>query len=178
MSEFTITPNLERKTARFRGCVAAGEHASVRINGLAAMATNPNLRFRVISPISRKMLALAEKPEDGESPFGADGNDLVFELNLNTTDAQKEFREVPELSVCFVLDDSEDRQMFFADVGTMRGWPQEREGDVPEDLDNYRTTLAGLLEDIDEVEQRLSVVAARGYVRISGDKVQAVIPGQ
>ena len=33
MSEFVVTPNFDRKTARFKGTVAAGEHVSVKIVG-------------------------------------------------------------------------------------------------------------------------------------------------
>ena len=52
MSELVITPNFTKKTARFHGAVAAGEHAAVRISGAASLLpdtpSDSTLRLRVV----------------------------------------------------------------------------------------------------------------------------------
>lgn len=152
MSELVITPNFTKKTARFHGAVAAGEHAAVRISGAASLLpdtpSDSTLRLRVV--FLKKTLAVfpfvtAAMVEADDSltqdVWEADGDDLICTLNLNTTQALKAFRKTPEMEVLAVLDDPVQHQLYFSDLVLMRGWPQEP-ADAPTNLDDYRDFVA------------------------------------
>ncbi len=146
MSELVITPNFDKKTARFRGTVAAGEHATVRLVGASDVATD-TLRLRVLSQKG----TLAVFPLAADDAWDVDGDDLTCALNLNTTQAQKHFRRVFEREVLFVLDDATNKKLHFSDLCVVRGWPQEVGADVPVDLDGYADFVA-------DTNSRLAVV--------------------
>lgn len=131
MSELVITPNLERKTARFRGTAAAGEHVAVRVVGTSSLVV-PSLRLRA----DLFGTTLAVFPVESSDTWEVDGDDLVCTLNLNTVPALKAFRRVVEMEVLFILDDPAGHRFHFADVCGVRGWPQEAR-DTPADLDGY-----------------------------------------
>ena len=138
MSELVITPNFTRKTARFHGTVAAGEHADVRIVGAASVASE-TLRLRVV--FFKKTLAVFPIVSGGSEAFTVDDTDLTCTINLNTVQAQKAFRRTPEMEVLVVLDDPVQHQLHFASTCLMRGWPQEAD-DNPVDLDGYSDFVA------------------------------------
>lgn len=154
MSELVITPNFDKKTARFKGTVAAGEHATVRIVGAGELTTS-SLRLRVLvrDPKSRT-LAVFPLVTTGTTvdEWEVDGEDLTCTLNLNTTQAQRSFRGLYEREVLFVLDDPENKVLFFSDLCVVRGWPLAEGTDVPVDLNGYEDFVASTKSRLDAVE--------------------------
>lgn len=139
MSTLTITPNIEKKTAKIVGRIAGGEHVAVTLKDCADLNT-PTLRLRIL--FLRKNVARFPMPvEDGETAetFAVDGNDLTCNLNLNTIQMVKAMRRMPSMNMMFVLDDpaSDVKQLYFASMHEVQGWPTEAGEDVPVDLDGY-----------------------------------------
>lgn len=153
MSVLTITPNLERKTAKIVGTVSAGEKVSVRLKDCASLLT-PTLRVNV--RFCGHLMAAFPIPETADA-FVADGNDLTFTLNLCTVQMMRRFRKVPELDVEMVLDDTgaDVRQMYFKDFLTVLGWPQNPGHDIPVDLSGYTDKIAALESDIAGMGERI-----------------------
>lgn len=141
MSELVITPNFEKKSARFKGTVAAGEHASVRIVG-AGTLTRTTLRLRAV--LLNDTLAVFPLVTTGATPdaWAVDGDDLTCTINLNTAQMQKQLRRVFEKEMLFVLDDTTNHTLYFSDLCIVRGWPQEEGCDTPVDLDGYSDFVA------------------------------------
>ena len=162
MSELVITPNFDKKTARFKGTVAAGEHATVRIVGAGELTTS-SLRLRVLvrDPKSRT-LAVFPLVTTGTTvdEWEVDGEDLTCTLNINTTQAQKCFRRVYEKEVLFVLDDPVNKTLFFSDLCVVRGWPLVEGADVPVDLDGYDDFVASMKSRLEAVESAAQTNAA------------------
>lgn len=159
MSEFVITPNFDRKTARFHGIVAAGEHAFVRIVGAGALTTE-TLRLRVV--FLKKTLAVFPLVTTGETPdeWDVDGDDLTCTINLNTAQMQKELRRLYEKEVLFVLDDPTSHALYFLDLCVIRGWPQEEGADTPVDLDGYSDFVADTKSRLNAAESAIESNAA------------------
>ena len=153
MSVLTITPNLERKTAKIVGTVSAGEKVSVRLKDCASLLT-PTLRVNV--RFCGHLMAAFPIPETADA-FVADGDDLTFTLNLCTVQMMRRFRKVPELDVEMVLDDTgaDVRQMYFKDFLTVLGWPQNPGHDIPVDLSGYTDKIAALESDIAGMGERI-----------------------
>ena len=186
MSELVITPNFTKKTARFHGAVAAGEHAAVRILGAASLLpetpSDSTLRLRVLirNPKVRTLAVFpfvtAAMVEEDDSlvqdVWGVDGDDLTCTLNLNTAQALRRFRRLPEMEVLAVLDDPIQRMMHFSDYMLMRGWPQEP-SETPIDLDNYRDfvaeTKAALAAHSAAISENASAIAAEQTARENAD---------
>lgn len=153
MSVLTITPNLERKTAKIVGTVSAGEKVSVRLKDCASLLT-PTLRVNV--RFCGHLMAAFPIPETADA-FVTDGDDLTFTLNLCTVQMMRRFRKVPELDVEMVLDDTgaDVRQMYFKDFLTVLGWPQNPGHDIPVDLSGYTDKIAALESDIAGMGERI-----------------------
>lgn len=168
MSELVITPNFDKKTARFRGTVAAGEHATVRLVGASDVATD-TLRLRVLSQKG----TLAVFPLTAVDTWESDGDALVCTLNLNTIQAQKHFRRVFEREVLFVLDDVTNKKLHFSDLCVVRRWPQETGMDVPVDLDGYADFVADTNSRLAAVESaavaNADAISAETAARKSAD---------
>lgn len=152
MSSLTITPNIEKKTAKVVGTVSAGEKISVTLKNCAHLDT-PTLRLRVM--LVNKMLAVFPVPPTCGERFTVDGDDLVCTLNLCTFQMLKRFRRIPAMEVMFVLDDvaSSVRQVYFFGFREIFGWPQEPGADLPIDLAGYGDKIA-------ELEGHISDLAA------------------
>lgn len=153
MSTLTITPNLDKKTAKIVGRIAGGEHVDVTLEGCASL-NSPTLRLRIL--FFKKNVARFPMPVDeGETPdtFTVDGDDLICELNLNTIQMVKAMRRFPSLNMMFVLDDpgSDVKQLYFASMHEVQGWPHEAGEDVPVDLDGY-------VDFIQECDSRISAI--------------------
>lgn len=139
MSTLTITPNLDKKTAKIVGKIAGGEHVDVTLKRCASLNSS-TIRLRIL--FFKKNVARFPMPvEEGETPdtFTVDGDDLTCELNLNTIQMVKAMRRFPALNMMFVLDDpgSDVKQLYFASMHEVQGWPYEAGEDVPVDLDGY-----------------------------------------
>lgn len=153
MSVLTITPNLERKTAKIVGTVSAGEKVSVRLKNCAALLT-PTLRVNV--RFCGHLMAAFPIPETADA-FVTDGDDLTFTLNLCTVQMMRRFRKVQELDVEMVLDDTgaDVRQIYFKDFLTVLSWPQNPGHDIPVDLSGYTDKIAALESDIAGMGERI-----------------------
>ena len=159
MSEITITPNFDEKTATIEGVASAGEKVLVTLKNCSTYNTS-TLRLRVL--FMKKMLAVYPvPPEEGETAdtFTVSGSDLTCTLNLCTDTALKVFKRLPELEVMFILDDigSSVRQMYFRDFHTILGWPQEIT-DNPIDLSTYADRMDAFAADV--AEMRIDIDAA------------------
>jgi len=155
MSALTITPNIEKKTAKIVGRIAGGEHVTVTLKDCASLNTS-TLRLRIL--FFKKNVARFPMPvEEGETPdtFTVSGNDLTCTLNLNTIQMVKAMRRLPELDMMFVLDDpgSTVKQLYFTAMHTIKGWPAEESEDIPVDLDGY-------VDFISEVDSRILAIQA------------------
>ena len=152
MSEITITPNFDDKTATIEGVASAGEKVLVTLKNCSTRNSS-TLRLRVL--FVKKMLAVYPvPPEKGKTAdvFTVSGSDLTCVLNLCTDTAMKVFKRLPELDVMFILDDigSSVRQMYFRDFHTILGWPQEIT-DNPIDLSTYADRMDAFAADVAEM---------------------------
>lgn len=153
MSELVITPNLQKKTAKIVGRIAGGEHVTVTLKDCVTLKTS-TLRLRILffrQAVARfPMPAEAEKSQEA---FTVSGSDLTCEMNLNTVQMEKALRRFPELEMMFVLDDpgSDVKQLYFASMHAVQGWPKEYGEDVPADLDGY-------VDFVSEVDSRIAAI--------------------
>lgn len=162
MTSLSIVPNLNRKSARFAGNIAAGEHVAVTIEGLGGIAGSPTLFLRVMfGPMT-----IAQFPQpvhEGETPepWIAVGDNLQCELNLNTVQALKTCRG-PETDCLFVLEDigseTTEPTLYFAGVKLVMGWPQKRLFDRPFDLGEYPGLIACFAQQLDNIELSVTKV--------------------
>lgn len=172
MSELVITPNFEKKSARFKGTVAVGEHASVRIVG-AGTLTRTTLRLRAV--FLKDTLAVFPLVTTGATPdaWAVDGDDLTCTINLNTAQMQKQLRRVFEKEILFVLDDPTIHALYFTDLCVIRGWPQEEGIDKPVDLDGYSDFVVDTKSRLNAAESAIeansSAISAESTARQSAD---------
>ena len=174
MSEITITPNFEEKTATIEGVASAGEKVLVTLKNCSAWNSS-TLRLRVL--FLKKLLAVYPvPPEEGASAdtFTVSGSDLTCVLNLCTDTALKTFKRLPELEVMFILDDigSSVRQMYFRDFHTLLGWPQEIT-DNPIDLSTYADRMAEFAADVAEMRSDIDAAVDSMETSLAGkvDKI-------
>ena len=168
MSSLTITPNIERKTAKVVGTVSAGEKISVTLKNCASLDT-ATLRLRVM--LVNKMLAVFPVPPaagEEQERFTVDGDDLVCTLNLCTFQMMKRFRRVPAMEVMFVLDDvsSSVRQVYFFGFREIFGWPQEPGADMPIDLAGYGDKIAELESHISDLAAKVDKEEGKGLSHV------------
>ena len=174
MSEITITPNFDEKTATIVGVASAGEKVLVTLKNCSTRNTS-TLRLRVL--FMKKLLAVYPvPPEEGETAdtFTVSGSDLTCTLNLCTDTAMKVFKRLPELEVMFILDDigSSVRQMYFRDFHTILGWPQEIT-DNPIDLSTYADRMAEFAADVAEMRSDIDAAVDSMETSLAGkvDKI-------
>ncbi|MBQ4199122.1 MAG: hypothetical protein II649_04495, partial [Kiritimatiellae bacterium] len=144
MTELTITPRISDKTARFKGTVAAGEHVAVSVAG-GGIAGTQTLRLRVVGPGGR---TLAQFPAEENDAWGAD---FTCELNLNTVQMLKAVPPGARIPLLFVLDDYDNKTLYFKDLCEVVHWPRRtgEEEPSPVNLDGYK-------DIIEDFETRLS----------------------
>ena len=174
MSEITITPNFDEKTATIVGVASAGEKVLVTLKNCSTRNTS-TLRLRVL--FMKKLLAVYPvPPEEGETAdtFTVSGSDLTCTLNLCTDTALKVFKRLPELEVMFILDDigSSVRQMYFRDFHTILGWPQEIT-DNPIDLSTYADRMDAFAADVAEMRSDIDAAVDSMETSLAGkvDKI-------
>ena len=169
MSEIVVIPNFDRKTARFKGTVAAGEHVFVKIVGGSSLDVS-SLRLRVV--LYKTTLAVFPLAADTDS-WMVDGEDVTCTLNLNTTQAVNKLRGVFETEVLFVLDDPVAKKLHFSDYCVIRVWPKEMGSDAPVDLDGYEDFVAQMKSRMSAVESAVetnaSALAAESAARMAAD---------
>lgn len=141
MTELTITPRISDKTARFKGTVAAGEHVAVSVAG-GGIARTQTLRLRVVGPGGR---TLAQFPAKKNDAWGAD---FTCELNLNTAPMLKAVPPGARIPLLFVLDDYDNKTLYFKDLCEVVHWPRRTGEEEPTNLDDYKDIIADFREDI------------------------------
>ncbi len=151
MSELIITPNFDKKTAKFRGVVAGGEHVSVVLKDCAEIETE-GLRVRVLD--GRKMVAIFPHLETDE--FAVSENDLTFTLNLNTSELLDSLSRLCEKEFFFIIDNPSDgvRRLYADGFHSIKKWKMIEGSDTPVSLDDYQTTIEGFVERLDAVEEK------------------------
>ena len=181
MTTLLITPNPDRKTARFKGTIAAGEHVSVTVKD-GAEWNEEGLTLRVIDFTTMRTLAVFPRPaevlEDGEEPDAwgtTQSGDLTCTLNLNTVRMVNAARHMIHVPVLFVLGNSDEdsRTLYFRDRYEVELWPERIGDDVPYDLDKWPKQIDEWTDQMDEWARQMqtfgAALTAEAEARASGD---------
>ena len=180
MTTLLITSNPERKSAKFKGTIAAGEHVAVTIKD-GAEWNDEGLTLRVIDFTTMRTLAVFPRPaevlEDGEEPdeWGTtQSGDLTCTLNLNTLRMVNAARHMIHVPVLFVLGNSTDtRTLYFRDQYEVELWPERIGDDVPYDLDKWPKQIDEWTEQMEAWANQMqafnSALSAEAEARASGD---------
>ena len=181
MTTLLITPNPDRKTARFKGTIAAGEHVSVTVKD-GAEWNEEGLTLRVIDFTTMRTLAVFPRPaevlEDGEEPDAwgtTQSGDLTCTLNLNTVRMVNAARHMIHVPVLFVLGNSDEdsRTLYFRDRYEVELWPERIGDDVPYDLDKWPKQIDEWTDQMDEWARQMQTfgeaLTAEAEARASGD---------
>lgn len=144
MTELIITPDYDKKTARFKGTIAGGESVKVTIVG-AANWLSDGLRLRVVCGCARTVAMFPLKSEDGAvSSFEVEGEDLIAApLELNTIQARLHTQGFAATTATFIVEDLEKNILYFQDSYELRGWVKRCGDEEPYDL----TKFPGLIEE-------------------------------
>ena len=135
MTELLITPNYDRKTAKFKGNAAAGERISVTIENSSDIDT-ATLRLRVLSHDGRMLAVFAPNVEEGLEWSPAE-NGISCELSLDTVEMQKAVCGMCECTLPVVLDDPDNQKLWFKSECAFQGWPKLKGGESPHDLTGF-----------------------------------------
>lgn len=170
MTELIITPNYDKKTARFKGTIAGGESVKVTIVG-AAKWLSSGLRLRVVCGCSLTVAMFPLKSEDGTvSSFEVVGDDLIAApLELNTIQARLYTQGFATTAATFIVEDLEKNILYFQDSYELHGWVK-RDGDeepydltkFPELIEDWRKQIEGLIVDAKEVDGGIEVTICNG----------------
>ena len=181
MTTLEIIPDIGRKTARFDGTVAAGEHVEVTIRGAAEFAASGCLGMRVAYG-HRTIAEFPEKKLDAEgnvsykSQWETDGDDAKCVLNLNTVGARKSCRG--KYNPClFVLEsgrldreseqDGVDPRLLFVAECNVQGWPERIPADAPYDLDEYPSIMRMALDAVRNLSASVTKEGDTATIEIS-----------
>ena len=169
MTELLITPNYDKKTAKFKGTVAAGETVRVKIVNARDIDIY-SLRLRVME-FNGRTLALFERTfpveEDGaEINWVNDGEHLTCNLDLNTVEMQSAVCGMCERELLVVLDDPENDILHFKSICAFQGWPKMKGKDAPYELGEYPDVVEDLKQRVANAEMSIaaSVDKASGIV--------------
>ncbi len=181
MTTLLITPNPDRKTARFKGTIAAGEHVSVTVKD-GAEWNEEGLTLRVIDFTTMRTLAVFPRPaevlEDGEEPDAwetTQSGDLTCTLNLNTVRMVNAARHMIHVPVLFVLGNSDEdsRTLYFRDRYEVELWPERIGDDVPYDLDKWPKQIDEWTDQMEAWARQMqafgAALTAEAEARASGD---------
>ena len=170
MTELIITPNYDKKTARFKGTIAGGESVKVIIVG-AANWLSDSLRLRVVCGCARTVAIFPLKSEEGSvSSFEVVGDDLIAApLELNTIQARLHTQGLAATTATFIVEDIEKNILYFQDSYELRGWVK-RDGDeepydlnkFPELIEDWRKQIESLIVDAKEVDGGIEVTICNG----------------
>lgn len=170
MTELIITPNYDKKTARFKGTIAGGESVKVTIVG-AANWLSDGLRLRVVCGCTKTVAMFPLKSEDGTvSSFEVVGDDLIAApLELNTIQARLYTQGFATTAATFIVEDLEKNILYFQDSYELHGWVK-RDGDeepydltkFPELIEDWRKQIENLIVDAKEVDGGIEVTICDG----------------
>ena len=155
MTSLMILPNAEKKTLKFTGRIAVGEHVAVYVSGGADwIGEGKALRLRVLfcaKQVAMFPLVTAEDAAGDESgeivadawdAGGEGGADAICTLNLNTIPAEKYLKFGG--NCLFILDDATNHTLYGMGELEVLPWPQREGADVPYNLDEYPDIVADL----------------------------------
>lgn len=164
MSELIVTPNFEKKTARFHGVIAGGEHAPVVLKDCADLLT-AGLRVRVLD--CRRMVALFPHLETDE--FTVSGNDLGFTLNLNSLELLDSISGCDEKEFLFIIDNPSDsvRRLYADGFHSIKKWVMLEGSDTPISLDDYQTTIERFEDRLQDVEEKADESALKSSAALA-----------
>ena len=181
MTTLLITPNPDRKTAKFKGTIAAGEHVAVTIKD-GAEWDEEGLTLRVIDFTTMRTLAVFPRPaevlEDGEEPDAwetTQSGDLTCTLNLNTVRMVNAARHMIHVPVLFVLGNSDEdsRTLYVRDRYEVELWPERIGDDVPYDLDKWPKQIDEWTDQMEAWARQMqafdAALTAEAEARASGD---------
>lgn len=170
MTELIITPNYDKKTARFKGTIAGGESVKVTIVG-AAKWLSSGLRLRVVCGCAKTVAMFPLKSEDGNvSSFEVEGDDLIAApLELNTIQARFYTQGLATTAATFIVEDLENNILYFQDSHELHGWVK-RDGDeelydlakFPGLIEDWRKQIESLIVDAKEVAGGIEVTICDG----------------
>lgn len=156
MTTLTITPSFQKKTARFHGAIAAGEHVAVTIqNDGGYVESTAHLRLNVIDPATGRLLATFPQPaEEGEPPeeWDSDLTPLSCIINLNTVQMLDAVPPQATVRLLFVLDDYESKILYFKDCCEVTHWPRRVGEEEPVNLDDYADLISDFGDRLTEAE--------------------------
>ena len=153
MTELIITPNYDKKTARFKGTIAGGESVKVTIVG-AAKWLSSGLRLRVVCGCAKTVAMFPLKSEDGTvSSFEVEGDDLIAApLELNTIQARFYTQGLAVITAIFIVEDLENNILYFQDSYELHGWVKRDDDEEPYDLTKFPGLIDEWTKQIDNME--------------------------
>ena len=183
MTELLITPNYDKKTAKFKGTVAAGETVRVKIVNARDIDIY-SLRLRVME-FNGRTLALFERTfpveeEGAEINWVNDGEHLTCNLDLNTVEMQSAVCGMCERELLVVLDDPENDILHFKSICAFQGWPKRKGGDIPYELGEYPDIVENLKSRVNEAEKSIAnhVDKADGIVAQANNVKNAAVKAE
>jgi hypothetical protein len=151
MTELRITPNLDKKSAKFHGTIAAGERVHIVIQ--SDVAFGDNLRFRAVSVGGK---TLAQFPYDDEYKWDIVDGAYECDLNLNTVQMLEVVPAGATVPILFVLDDAVENTLYFKDFTNVTHWPRKEGEDIPVDLSGYVDYYKEIQDNISSIESQIA----------------------
>ena len=124
MTSLKITPNFEKKTAKFEGTIAGGERVRVEISDVNGYIGGLNsLRLRAVGSQGE---TLAQFPfENSEDAWVQEVGKIICELNLNTDKLLEAVPPASRAMILFVLDDGKNEVLYFKSFCAVDHWPRK-----------------------------------------------------
>ena len=151
MTSLKITPNFEKKTAKFEGTIAGGERVRVEISDANKYIGGlDSLRLRAVGSQGE---TLAQFPfENSEDAWVQGDGKIICELNLNTDKLLEAVPPASRVMVLFVLDDGENEVLYFKSFCAVDHWPRKVGEEEPVDLGGYADFVKDATESIASAE--------------------------
>ena len=151
MTSLKITPNFEKKTAKFEGTIAGGERVRVEISDAKAYIGGlDSLRLRAVGSQGE---TLAQFPFENSADTWVQGDGkIICELNLNTDKLLEAVPPASRVMVLFVLDDGKNEVLYFKSFCAVDHWPRKVGEEEPVDLGGYADFVKDATESIASAE--------------------------
>lgn len=151
MTSLKITPNFEKKTAKFEGTIAGGERVRVEISDANKYIGGlDSLRLRAVGSQGE---TLAQFPfENSQDTWVQENGKIICELNLNTDKLLEAVPPASRVMVLFVLDDGGNEVLYFKSFCAVDHWPRKVGEEEPVDLGGYADFVKDATESIASAE--------------------------
>ena len=151
MTSLKITPNFEKKTAKFEGTIAGGERVRVEISDVNKYIGGlDSLRLRAVGSQGE---TLAQFPfENSADTWVQENGKIICELNLNTDKLLEAVPPASRVMVLFVLDDGKNEVLYFKSFCAVDHWPRKVGEEEPVDLGGYADFVKDATESIASAE--------------------------